>query len=174
MNRSQSRRECEALVARLDLPVPFDLGQMCALVGQQRGHPIVLMPTSMSMGSLCGLWLGTAKADYVFYEHDTSRLHQQHIICHEIGHILRRHSPNRILGADVARALTGSIEVGNVQHVLGRDTYTDHDEYEAELVATLILRRIGRRQVREVPTSTDPRASEIVSRISYSLSRGER
>ena len=174
MSRDQVRRDCERLVIGLDLPHPFDLAEMCARVGRQCGKPVVLMATQMSMGSLCGLWLGTAKADYVFYEEDTSQLHQQHIICHEIGHILRHHPPGRIAGTDVGRALAAAVEPGEVARVLGRATYSDDDEFEAELIATLILRRIGRGQPPEAPEATDPKAGAVIDRISRSLSREQR
>lgn len=91
-----SHRQCEALVAALDLPAPFDLAVMCERIGARRGKPVVLMATPMAMGGgLCGLWMGTAKGDHVFYEQDTSPLHQQHIVFHELGHILRQHTPTR-------------------------------------------------------------------------------
>lgn len=144
MNREQSRRECESLVAQLDMPRPFDLDALCARIGQQRGKPIVLMATQMSMGSLCGMWMGTARADYVFYEQDTSVLHQQHIVFHELGHILRGHSAARLLGTDLANVLAPGVDTGGeTPRVLGRDAYTDDHEYEAELIATFILRRVG-------------------------------
>ena len=143
MKREQARRECEVLVADLDLPWPFELAELCARVGEQRGKPVVLMATAMSLGNLCGMWMGTAKADYVFYEQATTLLHQHHIVFHELGHILRRHPPKQILGADIARTLAPSLKAGDVGRVLGRDVYNDDDEYEAELIATLLLQRIG-------------------------------
>jgi hypothetical protein len=174
MTREQSpRRACEALVAALDLPDPFDLAEMCARLGNQRGRPIVLMATPMALGNLCGLWLGTAKADYVFYEQDTSQLHQQHIVFHELGHILRRHVPKRVLGADLARALAPGVEIDHVERVLGRDTYSDSDEYEAELIATLTLRRISRQHIVDTPMAVNPSADSAITRIARSLSRGD-
>jgi hypothetical protein len=173
MNRVQSRRACEALVAGLDIPDPFDLDSLCLHLGAQRARPIVLMPTAMVFGNLCGLWLATARADYVFYEEDTTRLHQQHIVCHEVGHILRQHSASRTLDADIARALTAAVEPGDVQRVLGRDTYNDDQEYEAELIATLILQHVSRHRVVDTPAAVDPSADSAVTRIARSLSRGD-
>lgn len=173
MSRVQSRLECEALVAGLEIPEPFDLESLCGSLGTRRARPIVLMPTAMVFGNLCGLWLGTARADYVFYEEDTSRLHQQHIVCHELGHILRRHSANRTLGSDIARALTAAVEPGDVQRVLGRDTYNDAEEFEAELIATLILQRVSRQRAVDPPKAVDPSADGAITRIARSLSRGE-
>ena len=174
MTREQARRECEALVAALDLPEPFDLELMCQRVGQQRGKPIMLLPTAMVLGNLCGMWLGTKLRDYVFYEENTSRLHQQHIVCHEIGHILRAHSASKTLNSDVARALTTALNLSEVPRVLGRDIYNDDQEYEAELVATLILRRVSRHRAVDCATAIDSAAEDAVARIARSLTRGER
>jgi len=174
MTSSQVRRACAALVDSLEIPVPFDLARMCEGIGRRRGKPIVLLATPMAMGGgLCGLWLGTAKADYVFYEQDTSQLHQQHIVFHELGHILRRHVPTRILGADLAHALAPGAQFGPVERVLGRDTYSDSDEYEAELIATLTLRRVSRLNHVDSPRAVDSSADDAVARIVRSLSRGD-
>lgn len=171
MNRDQSRRECATLVAALDLPVPFDLAELCARLGRQRGKPIVLMATPMAISTLCGLWLGTATADYVFYEQDTSVLHQQHIVFHEIGHILRRHAPNKVLNTDITRSLAPGIATGDVQRVLGRDTYSDDDEYEAELIATLLLSRVGQLPgAAAVPPSAET-MQDAVARVERALRR---
>jgi len=172
VTREEARRECEALVAGLDIPEPFNLESLCQHLGAQRERPIVLMPTAMAFGNLCGLWLATARADYVFYEENTSRLHQKHIVCHEIGHLLRQHSASRTLGSDVARALTAAVEFGEVQRVLGRDTYNDNQEFEAELIATLIIRRVSRQQAVDAPAAVNPSAQSAVARIAHSLSRG--
>lgn len=165
--RAQARKQCEDLVAVLEVPEPFDLGSLCQRIGQASGRPIVLMPTAMTFGNFCGLWLATAKADYVFYEQHTTPLHQVHIVFHELGHILRGHSASRTLGEDVARALTAAVEPGEVQRVLGRDTYNNEAEYEAELIATLLLQRIGK------PTAqvAQQDANDAESRIERTLRR---
>ncbi|MBS2965936.1 hypothetical protein KGA66_23020 [Actinocrinis puniceicyclus] len=174
MNREQARRECEALVAALELPDPFDLAELCVRFGQQFGRTIVLMSHAMAIGGLCGTWMRTAKADYVFYEEDTSRLHQQHIVFHELGHIARRHVAGKELSTDLAHLMAPGLRVSDVFRVLGRDSFGDDDEFEAELIASLIQRRISLQAVREAPTAIDPAAEEIIARISNSLSRGER
>jgi len=52
MSREQTRRECETLVAGLNIPEPFDLESLCQHLGAQRQRPIVLMPTAMAFGNL--------------------------------------------------------------------------------------------------------------------------
>lgn len=174
MNRTHVRRSCEALVAALDVPSPFQLGEFCRSLGESRGKPITLLPTPMVFGNLCGLWLGTAKADYVFYEENTSRLHQQHIVCHELGHILCEHPVKKTLGADIASALTPVVEPGEVQRVLGRETYSDDQEFEAELIATAILQRASRFRIVDTPAALSSTSGGAVARIARSLSRGVR
>lgn len=174
MNREQSRRECASLVAALDVPEPFDLAEFCGRLGRQIGRDIVLMSHAMAIGGLCGTWMRTDKADYVFYEQDTSQLHQQHIVFHEVGHILRRHMPGKELSTDLARVMAPGMKVSDVFRVLGRDSYDDDDEFEAELIATLMMRLVGRHRVHELPEATDPTAGDIIMRITNSLSRGGR
>lgn len=173
MNREQARLECEALVAELAVPDPFDLGEFCAYIGRLIDRDVVLMSHSMVIGGLCGTWMRTAKADYIFYEADTSLLHQLHIILHEIGHILRRHVPGNELSKDLVRLMAPGMKVSDVFRVLGRDSYSDDDEFEAELIATRILRRIGLQTTREQPKATDPKADDVVARISASMLRGD-
>lgn len=172
--REQARKECEALVATLEIPEPFDLQSLCHRVGEMRGRAVVLMPTAMTFGNLCGLWLATARTDYVFYEKHTTVLHQRHIVFHELGHILRGHVASRTLGADIARALTSAIEPGQMDRVLGRDSYTDDQEREAELIGTLILKRVSRLHSVDTPSAVDPAAGGAIARIARSLSRGDR
>jgi hypothetical protein len=174
VNRERSRRECEALVATLDLPDPFNLTEMCARLGRRLNRTITLMSHNMVIGGLCGTWMRTDTADYVFYEEDTSYLHQQYIVFHELGHLLCRHTPGKELISDLARAMAPAIKPSDVFRVLGRDSYNDDDEFEAELIATLIQRRIGRQPVRDAPTATDSTASDVIARISNSLSGGGR
>jgi hypothetical protein len=92
-------------------------------------------------------------------------------VCHELGHILREHSASHTLDSDIARALTAAVEAGEVQRVLGRDTYNDDQEYEAELIATLILRRVSRHRVLDAPKAVDPSAGSAIAHRPLALAR---
>ncbi|HEV2345863.1 MAG TPA: hypothetical protein VGS97_17325, partial [Actinocrinis sp.] len=43
---------------------------------------------------------------------NTSPLHEQHIVFHEIDHVLRRHEPKRVLSADIAQLLAPLSSIG--------------------------------------------------------------
>jgi hypothetical protein len=144
-------RWCEGVVRELDqriggIPVPFDLDGLLDKLEAARGHPIELVPFSATVpGKLCGIWVGTDRLDLIYYEEATSVLHQDHIILHEIGHMVCGHTGVALSQADQVRGLLLTDAVrGQVDTVLGRGAYTAVEEQEAELVATLILERAAR------------------------------
>jgi hypothetical protein len=134
------RRRCAALVRDLPMPAPFDARALCEQVAARRGRPITLVPME-GLAGVCGLWVATATADLIFYEQVTTPPHQEHIILHELGHLLCDHhrSPDA-LGLPVAELLP-SLDPAMVQRVLGRAGYTSDEEREAELLASMIRER---------------------------------
>jgi hypothetical protein len=138
----QLRRRCEALIADLTIPEPFDLEGFCANLVRTHGRPIHLLPVSLPADAPCGLWVAGEHGDYIAYEAGTSPVHQRHIILHEIGHLLGRHEPQEQLHGSQARALFPSLSPETVRRILRRTSYTTDEEREAELIASLILRRI--------------------------------
>ncbi|MFD0345545.1 ParH-like protein [Kitasatospora aburaviensis] len=126
------------------------------------------MPLSGPEPSLCGVLISTDRADYIGYPVATTALHQQHIVLHEIGHLLcghteasghtggsghSGHSRNSGhtensghtgaagLGSALPHVLTPRLPEELVRRVLGRSGYTERQEQEAELVASLALHR---------------------------------
>src|SRR5579859_5865141 len=86
------RKRCETRLRGIDLPVPLHVPSFCAAVERQRGRQILLRPMHSETGP-CGVWLAGQSTDIIFYEKDTSPLHQQHIILHELSHLLCGHRP---------------------------------------------------------------------------------
>ncbi|MFF8731193.1 regulator component [Streptomyces sp. NPDC015171] len=110
-------------------------------VEELRGRPLVLreLPEQAAATGACGLWLGTDHADYVFYEARTAPLHREHIILHEIGHVLCDH--HRSLtedGAEPADRLLHGLRPHLVRRLMARTSYTTTEEQEAEMIASLI------------------------------------
>ncbi|WP_330299570.1 hypothetical protein [Streptomyces sp. NBC_00503] len=131
------RKRCEAILGRLELAHPFSLDGLCDRIAEQRGRPIRLhpLPKEAAESGVCGLWVGTASVDYVFYEAQTTPLHQEHIVLHEIGHILFGHNS---LDGEAEGATGAGGEEGGVPVILGRTNYTTRQEQEAEMLASMI------------------------------------
>ncbi len=141
----QLRRRCEAVLKRL-LPEPFSLDALCRRLSEQRGRPLHLhpLPAQAASAGACGLWLATPDDDHIFFEQRTARPHQEHIVLHEIGHMLfDHHSLGSGETGGVADLLT-DLSPGLVGRLLARTDYTTRQEQEAEMLASLIRTSEGR------------------------------
>jgi hypothetical protein len=144
MLRASARGRHAAVLRELQMPVPFDLGQFVAGVERQRRRPIRLRPFISGPGCPCGLWIGTAEADYIYHEAGTTPFHATHIALHEIAHMLLGHEHSaaweqliKLLAPDVDQAL--------IKLILGRSAYTSTEERDAESLASLNLSSTTRR-----------------------------
>jgi hypothetical protein len=158
---------CRARLAELDLPRPFDVQALCASVGRRRDRPIALLGLDLPPDAPCGLWLSAEHRDYIVYERATSPLHQEHIILHELGHLLCGHAGAPRLSEEHARRLFPVLDPDTVRRVLGRTGYSSEEEQEAEMLASMILLRAERH--RRAPRVTDPAAAENLRRLESGL-----
>ncbi|MGA5301055.1 hypothetical protein ACPCHT_14065 [Nucisporomicrobium flavum] len=139
---SRLRKRCELLLQGMPIPQPFDLDAFCAVVAARRGRPLTLQPTpGLSAGAPCGLWISVPTADYVFYDPDTSRLHAEHIVLHELAHMLSGHTTKLDVSGGALARLVPDLDPRTVRTVLGRVSYTTSQEREAEMLASLIRAR---------------------------------
>lgn len=141
VNTRQVRRRCQALVDGLRLPRPFSVDALVAALGAQRGRPIRLfaLPPGMVVNA-CGLWVATDTQDEIYVEEKTTAMHREHIMLHELGHILCEHES----GEDVSLArFLPDLSPELIQRLLARTSYSTLQEQEAELVASLIRTAAG-------------------------------
>lgn len=155
--KAQVRRRCERLVANLYLPEPFELEVLRENLAEQQGRPLTFhpLPRPTAPGLPSGMWLATNHADHIFYDSQTSPLHQRHIIFHEIGHILLNHNAEGLVDNALFYESTGTLSPTLVRRMLGRIHYSTQEEQEAELTATLLLEAIEE-------TSNESRAGFLV------------
>ena len=146
MNLRALRRRCEERLREIELPVPFDAHAFCEALAIRRGRPIHLLPipSDGEPGGLTGACLTIADKDIIFYESRTSAWHQDHIILHEVAHLLLGHNSDMRSDEEFLRQLFPDFRPEVVRQILQRQTYTHEHEREAELLATLILGRVGR------------------------------
>lgn len=127
------RRRCQAILRDVRLPKQFTAKSLCETIAQRRGRQLHLHPMTPPSEQLpSGMWVATDVADHIFYEQQTSQFHQDHIIFHEIGHILCGHT---------SPLVADPLDADAVAQVMNRTSYTTDQEQEAEMVATLLLGR---------------------------------
>jgi len=144
-------RRCATKIRGLDIPDPFDLDRFCEQLSTRRGRPIRLVPFTAGTDGPCGLWISTDTVDIVYHEQATTPLHREHIVLHEIGHLVFAHttlvaSPsgneqemNALLDEELTQQLAPDLDPTVIRHMLGRTAYASIKEQEAETFATLVL-----------------------------------
>lgn len=163
------RKRCEQIVAELEVPEPFDIQKLCEVLGERRGRPIHLVPIKLPAHTVCGMCVPTGDFDAIFFEQDTSPLHQQLIIGHELGHLLAGHRATEVLDADASRLLLPDLDPQLVQRSLGRSNYAAAEEREAEMIGSLLLRRLRGRHSDVDDEPLDGRDAELYGRLRHSL-----
>jgi len=100
---------------------------------------------------LCGAWFGREHEDLICVEPEVSPLHREHIVLHELGHMLCGHRPvEEEMPPHVAAELFPTVSADPlgaslIASMLGRSNYDEPDEVEAEVFATMVGARIVER-----------------------------
>jgi hypothetical protein len=162
------RKRCEGILTELDLPDVIDVRDLCDVVAARQRRPIHLLGERLPADSPCGLAVRTERFDAIFYEADTSRLHQEHIIRHELGHLICGHLTAPVIDAEASRLLLPNLDPSLVRAVLGRTNYSEAEEKEAEMIASLLMRRSALVRSRQSPRD-DPAASPVLGRLHHTL-----
>ena len=154
----QLRRQCRALLRDLNIRPPLDVTELCHKIGEHRSRSIRLLAHPIPMPGPFGVWITTVEADYILYQQETSKAHQDHIIVHELGHMLAGHHGE---GRDdqMLSQVYPDLDPDAVRRALRRTAYDTDHEREAELVATIILEWasvLDRVAPRRMGESTDP------------------
>jgi hypothetical protein len=171
MDFRRLRAECTAVVNTLDIPAPFVLRTFCERLQEHRRRPIHLRPITFPPHSISGALVSTERVDYIFYESSTATTHQEHIILHEIGHMLWRHTGCDIWDEQDSRLVLPALDPKTVALIFARHHCVGIEERQAELVASLILRR-GRRWSMEPEAATSTDDGESIKRIRRTLENG--
>jgi hypothetical protein len=134
------RRRMEQHLRQLNvrIPAPFSAEMFSANLAQARGREIHLVPWDTTGATVpCGLWISTSTADYIIFEQAVAPILRDHIILHELCHLLLGHAGG--LSLENAGGLFDIINPETVKQVLGRDSaYDAREERDAEVFASVI------------------------------------
>jgi hypothetical protein len=149
--RGRSRRSrFESIVDELELPADWTVEQFFARLEQVRGREIVHLPLPEDFPvELCGLWLARSSDDVVLYRPWQASTMERHLAAHEAAHMLLDHGRD-ISPAELVALLAGvdfdgcsHADASRVTKARRVDSYSDLDEYEAELLAGMLVTRVG-------------------------------
>ncbi|MFD3705785.1 hypothetical protein ACFWUP_21815 [Nocardia sp. NPDC058658] len=134
-------------VRRVPIPWPWDPHEYVHRVAQHRGRPIIVCPidpgalSGTGCGTGSGLWLAREDDDIIMVGAETP-WHADHILAHEIGHMLLDHDT----GArgethdDLPlQALMPALDPAAIRNVLRRRDYETSRERDAETFAGMVM-----------------------------------
>ncbi|MGW6845750.1 hypothetical protein [Streptomyces sp. NPDC054958] len=137
------KAHCADLIGPLQVPRPFTITNLSALVANRRGRPLRLLPLpggDSGESGVCGMWIAFADTDHVYYSEVTSPVHQTHIILHELAHMLLDHQQTGAPQEASLERLFPDLDPSMAARLLarGRSGASDEQEQEAELMASLM------------------------------------
>ncbi|WP_242882662.1 hypothetical protein [Actinomadura litoris] len=116
---------------------------------ERRGRTSKLLPLRTGEGVPTGLTFSSGDTDYLWHV-DTSPVHRDHIVMHEVGHLVFGHQPSYEVDAELLALLMGSsmthLSTNTARLMLGARTgFATVEEREAEMFSWLALVRAGER-----------------------------
>lgn len=132
-------RQCQATLAEVDVPTPFDLERFCNGLRRTHGLRVALVPVRDHGSRPCGLRARLHGVHHVLHDHAAPVGRRDHGSLHVIAHLLLGHGPGH---ADDDCAIRGQpdADATMARSALGDGAYSDADEEAADALAALILR----------------------------------
>jgi hypothetical protein len=161
--RARCHQRVSDLLQHTGMPRPWDINEFLDRLERYRGRDIDLCAVPWTTGSNSGAWRQHRDHDVIAYPANTSGIHQDHIILHEIGHMISAHRGRCVLSDDDAQRLAPGLTPAGFAHLLDR-SHAEIEEHEAEMIASLIHHQIRQRQ----PVVTEvlsPAAAHLLSRV---------
>ena len=159
------RQRCARCVREIErqvgIPDPWSINEFLDRLERCRGRDIDLCAVSWMPGESTGAWLRYPDHDVIAYAANTSSLHQDLIILHEVGHLLFDHRGQCVLAVEQAQRVAPDLHPAAFAHLLER-VQGAVDEHEAEIVAILILTRVATQHRRTRPSDA---RGELADRI---------
>jgi hypothetical protein len=156
--RRHRRSDAAALITRCQSRLHFlgmgsvDISGVKEHLERSSGRPIHLVPMTLKSSEPCGMCISGACEDFIVFNASASPLHQDHIIAHELAHIIMGHITSRRLDRATAELLFPDLEAAAVGDLFTRvGSYCDPDEAEAETLASIIQSRSHRQSLPRSP-----------------------
>jgi len=161
--RARCRQQVNDLLGHTGIPDPWDINEFLDRLELHRGRDIDLCAITWSPGDSCGAWQQHPDYDVIAYAENTSGFHQDHIILHEVGHMISQHRGRCVFSQEQAQRIAPDLTPVALAHLLDRSG-AQAEEHEAETIAVLIHQRA---RVRPQPAIDvlPPAADERLARV---------
>jgi hypothetical protein len=170
---AEVERRSRAFVKDLGLPAVDSVLDLVPFMEQLTGReirpvpftPDLSDPDSLEPVAACGAWMATATTDYLFYDEGVSPAYTDVVAGHEFAHMLKHRDSKESLDVSSLGGLITDIDPATAQLVLGRTRFTEPDEFEAEMIGSLLQEHVRKSR------AAAARASETEDPIARTLLR---
>ncbi|WP_109701457.1 ImmA/IrrE family metallo-endopeptidase [Mycobacteroides abscessus] len=146
-DRCRARDILDSLRSQGLVPSPWSVESFVDGISEWRGREVRLAGLDsnywQSGGSdlLTGLLVTLEHRDYVFYRLDVSARQQEHIILHEIGHLLLGHTNSQVLSGMTGNLFDQNLvpDSTSILRILQRTNLDVQEEREAEAFADAVM-----------------------------------
>lgn len=156
--RPRCERRVEDLLAQTGIPRPWHIDAFLDRIEQARGRDIDLCAVPYRPGDSTGAWLRREDHDILVYPDNTAGPHQDHILLHEIGHMISQHRGRCVLSSEDAQCLAPDLDARAFVHLLDRAA-TVSEEQEAEMIAQLLHQNVRAQPL--IAPEAQPRIARI-------------
>lgn len=160
-----SPRQQSSLLAELKLPQVASVRDLRHEVTRRTGRAVHIEAAQTVPGRRCGVTYVTRSAFYIFFDPRTSRAHQDHVIGHEMAHLFLRHHERGQVPAAEPQDLAPLLDPELVEMMLGRSSYEEAEEHDAELFASYLSGRVIEHRLR----TASPTGDDIQERVAHTL-----
>lgn len=143
-------RRVREIEHEVGIPDPWSVNEFLDGLERFQGHDIDLCAVVWLPGESTGAWQHYPDHDVIAYAANTSPLHQDLIILHEVGHLVSNHRGRCVLSEEEAQRRAPDLAPAAFAHLLDRVNGAT-EEHEAEMMATMILARTTKRNRRRPP-----------------------
>lgn len=157
--RARCQQRVDELIWHIGVPHPWDINEFVDRLERHRGREIDLCAVPWTVGDSSGAWKKQAGYDIIAYAENTSGLHQDHIILHEIGHMISEHRGRCVLSEQDAQRIAPDLAPAAFAHLLDRASGAA-EEHEAEMIASLFQQRI-RKRPQIAPSAAAPQLKRV-------------
>ncbi|GHF36002.1 hypothetical protein GCM10010218_16820 [Streptomyces mashuensis] len=147
MANKHVRAEARRLVALLpELPQPWDITVLCEALGRMRGRPVKLHSADLPALPF-GMWYDDGRSDHIIHRSSATGYYRDHIVLHEICHMLAGHG-------------TALRDVAAEARAKGK-ACNDAEEELAETFSSMVLKAAGRMRPKGI-SPVERRAEDLL------------
>ncbi|MER6516696.1 hypothetical protein ABT246_07470 [Streptomyces sp. NPDC001553] len=152
----QLRRRIRRELQELGIQPPLSVDELRMALAAQRGRPIVVQQKALPMPGPLGFWIDHKLADIIVVQERTTKLHQDHIVLHELCHL-------KADGADATpwESLVSGIDTDGGHQLFQRCSYDDNEECRVEKAATIIMEWASVLEQVGPPPTADPSVRRV-------------